>query len=317
MPLGLGLAASHAPNMFMPPEEWGARYVQAIGDVPQPLAAQHETLEVRTSYANRIEAGWDALRERLEAYKPDKLIMVTDDHSEMFDQTLCNPNIAMFLGERGVGTLNLRTMTGMNQGNTEIVSFDCDVELAEFLATGLVERDFDLTVSRSKESKSIGPRDRGIGHGFTRTAPKLMPKLDIPAVLIWLNCYYDPMPTARRCLALGRAIAEVVRDRKERIALVGTGGLSHDPMGPRAGWIDEPLDRSVLKAFADGEPNRLSNLFSIKSDTLHGGTGEIRNWLVVAGAMGDTRAEIIDYMPIHHIITGVAFAAWQPWTSVK
>ena len=312
MPIGLGLAASHAPNMFLPPEEWGPRYIGAIDDVPQPLAAQSETVEVRQGYAQRIEAGWNALRQCITDYKPDRLIMVTDDHSEMFDETLCNPNIAMFLGEKGIGTLNLRNLKGMHEGNTELVSFDCDPELAEFVATGLVERDFDLTVTRSKEAKSIGPRNRGVGHGFTRTVPKLTPDLDVPSVLIWLNCYYDPMPTARRCLALGRAIAEIVKDRKERIAFIGTGGLSHDPRGPRAGWIDEPLDRSVLKAFADGQPERLEHLFSLKSDTLHGGTGEIRNWLAVGGAMGNTKAKIIDYMPIHHMITGIAFATWQP-----
>jgi hypothetical protein len=68
----------------------------------------------------------------------------------------------------------------------------------------------------------------------------------------------------------------------------------------------------VLEAFAEGEPDRLEALYKINSDTYHGGTGEIRNWLVVGGAMGECQARIIDYMPVHHIITGVGFAAWEP-----
>src|SRR5882757_6868636 len=108
MPIGLGLACSHAPNVFVPPEYWDVRYKAAIGDVPQPAAAAKETMEVRRAYASRIEAGFGALRQQLAVYKPDALIMVTDDHNEMYDENRCQPTIAMFLGERGTGVLNLR-----------------------------------------------------------------------------------------------------------------------------------------------------------------------------------------------------------------
>jgi hypothetical protein len=311
VPIGLGLAASHAPNVFVEPEEWETRYKMAVGDVPQPLAAAKETAEVRRAYADRIEAGFDTLRRELEAYKPDALIMVTDDHSEMYDEHMCQPTLAMFLGEIGTGVLTLKSPT-QDPTTSPRVNVNCDTELSQMIAKGLMQRDFDLALTRTKETRSIGKVDRGMGHGFTRTAPKIMPKLDIPAVLIWLNCYYDPMPTARRCLALGKALSEICAKSDKRIAIFGTGGLSHDPRGPRAGWIDEPLDRSVLNAFAEGEPERLESLFTFESDTFHGGTGEIRNWLVVGGAMGSRKATIIDYMPVHHIITGVGFASWKP-----
>jgi protocatechuate 4,5-dioxygenase beta chain len=283
----------------------------AIGNVPQPLAAAKETPEVRRAFADRIEAGFDALRRELEAYRPDALIMVTDDHSEMYDENICQPTLAMFLGEVGTGVLGLKS-PGQDPTTSERVSIRCDTKLANDIANGLLQRDFDLTVTRTKETRSIGAVDRGMGHGFTRTAPKVMPNLDIPTVLIWINCYYDPMPTARRCRALGQALTEICAKQDKRIAIFSTGGLSHDPRGPRAGWIDEPLDRSVLKAFAEGEPSRLDSLFTFESDTFHGGTGEIRCWLVVGGAMGACKATIIDYMPVHHIITGVGFAAWKP-----
>ena len=308
MPIGLGLACSHVPNMFIPPEDWDRRYKQAIGDVPQPLAAAAETLEVRRGYAKRIDAGFDALRARLAAYKPDVLIMITDDHGETFDREACMPTIAMFTGSSGTGNLAL-VFEGRNDGSAD-VTLKCHRELAQYLSWGLVKRDFDIAIMSSDKVKALGVPERGMGHGFTRTAPKIMPKLDVPTVMFWLNCYYEPLPTARRCIELGRAIAEVAKDRPERIAIFGTGGLSHDPRGPRGGWIDEPLDRFVLDAFAKGEPDRLQSLFEFDSDTLRGGTGEIRNWLVVGGAMGATKADIIDYMPIHSAIAGIGFAAW-------
>jgi hypothetical protein len=311
MPIGLGLACSHSPNVFIAPEEWENRYHGAILDVPQPLAAAKETLEVRKAYKARIDAAFETLRAKLAAYKPDAIVMVTDDHNEMYDENLCQPSIAMFTGDEGSGTLTLKGPSEDPSGAPR-VKVKCNRELAEFIAEGLVQRDFDIAITRTKETHSIGPRDRGMGHGFSRTAPKIMPGLDIPTVLFWLNCYFEPLPTARRCIALGKAITDICRKRPERIAIFGTGGLSHDPRGPRAGWVDEPLDRSVLKAFADGEPDRLEALYKFQSDTFHGGTGEIRNWLVVGGAMGDTQATIVDYMAVHHVITGVGFAYWQP-----
>jgi len=311
MPIGLGLACSHAPNVFIPPEHWEARYKGAIGDVPQPLAAAKETMEVRRAYAARIEAGFEALRRKVVAYKPDALIMVTDDHNEMYDENRCQPTIAMFLGERGTGVLNLR-YNDDEALNTKRITVRCEQKLANDIATGLMERDFDLTVTRTAETKGFSREELGMGHGFSRTAPKLMPELDIPVVLIWLNCYFEPLPTARRCINLGRALAEICRDCDQRLAIVGTGGLSHDPRGPRGGWVDEPLDRSVLKALAAADMDRLSSLYRLKSDTFHGGTGEIRNWLVVGGAMSNCKADIIDYMAVHHIITGVGFASWGP-----
>lgn len=309
MPIGLGLASSHVPNMFIPPDEWETRYRQAIDDVPQPLSAAKETPEVRRAYAKRIEAGFGVLRERLAAYKPDALVMISDDHDETFKMETCMPTVALFTGETAFGNLALKF--GAKSDDSPNIEVRAHQELSKYLAKELVRRDFDLAIKSEKRLTATGVEARGMGHGFTRTAPKLMPDLDIPVILIWLNCYYEPLPSARRCLDLGRNIAEIFADRPERIAIFGSGGLSHDPRGPRAGWIDEKLDRFVLNAFAEGDPYRLTPLFEFDSDTFHGGTGEIRAWLTAGGAMGNTKAEIVDYMPIHSAIGGIGFASWS------
>ena len=77
-----------------------------------------------------------------------------------------------------------------------------------------------------------------------------------------------------------------------------------------AGWVDRPLDHAVLTAFEAGQPERLAGLYAVDSETMRGGTGEIRNWLVVGGAMGDRRAVTVDYIPAHHAVTGLGFAYW-------
>ena len=143
MPIGLGLACSHSPNVFIEPENWETRYKQAIGNVPQPAAAAQETLEVRRAYAKRIEDGFADLRKTLAEYKPDALIMLSDDHNEMYDENLCQPTIAMFLGETGTGSQVLRSLND-DPAKVPKVNLKCDQELSKYIAKGLMGRHFGL-----------------------------------------------------------------------------------------------------------------------------------------------------------------------------
>jgi protocatechuate 4,5-dioxygenase beta chain len=86
--------------------------------------------------------------------------------------------------------------------------------------------------------------------------------------------------------------------------------MSHCPVGPRAGWVDEPLDRWVLEQIETGRGEQLQNLFTFDSDTMRSGTGELRSWITVAGAFEGKRGEVLDYMPAIHAVTGLGFAAW-------
>jgi len=171
-----------------------------------------------------------------------------------------------------------------------------------------MDRGFDIMCVR--ELRAIGMPERGLGHAFTRPALKLMPKLQIPVVIVSINCYYPPLPSAQRCYDFGRALRDLLEDRTERVAIYGSGGLSHDIGGPRTGWIDQPLDRFLLQALSDGKPEKLLGLFTFDSDTVRSGTGEIRNWIAVAGAFPERKATVVDYIPAYHAITGLGFAFW-------
>ena len=115
-------------------------------------------------------------------------------------------------------------------------------------STELERKGFDIT--QNKELKPLGRPKRGLGHAFTRPTMKVTPKLDVPIIPLHVNCYFPPMPSARKCYELGQAIAGALQDRPERVAIMASGGLSHDPRGPRAGWIDAPLDHWVLETAA-------------------------------------------------------------------
>jgi protocatechuate 4,5-dioxygenase beta chain len=306
--LVLGVASSHAPTTLLPVEEWPAVYERLVGDVPQPLAAAAETAETNVTARRRIDEGFAAMRQAVAAARPDVIVIVGDDQDEVFGPAF-NPTLAVYCGAEVTGhTLpRFRDRPDLDRQ----VKLSCDRDLASLFAAELVHRGFDPAVMT--ELRPLSRPDGGIGHAFTRPAHFLgVADTGIPVVPIFLNAYHDPLPSGRRCYDLGRAIREIADGRPERIAVCGSGGLSHDPLGPRAGWIDERLDRWVLDRLAEGRGEELTNLFTIDSDTLRGGSGEIRSWIVVAGAFAGLPAKVIDYMPLHHAVTGLAFATWNP-----
>ncbi len=305
--LGLGIATSHAPSMFRPAKFWPAIHHALTNGVPQPPKLKEETPAVIQGYIDRIEKGFNVLREQLEIYRPDALIVVGDDQGEIFSAAN-TPSFCLFTCPEVRGTLNMSLIGEPEEENH--ITLRCHSELALYLLDGLIKKGFDL--SRSHEVKPLGKPKRGMGHAFTRPVLKVVPDLDVPVINIHVNAYFPPLPTARRCHDLGQAIARILDERSERVAIMASGGLSHDPKGPRAGWIDTPLDHWVLDQLSSGNVGALSDLFTVDSDTFHGGTGEIRAWIVAAGACAGAKATIVDYIPAYHAVTGLGFAYWSP-----
>jgi protocatechuate 4,5-dioxygenase beta chain len=306
MPLGLGLASSHAPSMFAPVQDWPRIYAILAGDVPAPPELAQETPEVLSGYVDRIDHGFGVLREQLLAYKPDALIIVGDDQNEVFGPAF-NASLAIYLGEGVSGAVNIGFLG--QPIDRDHVQLRCEPRIAEVLLASLVDQGFDPAWMR--ELKPISRPAAGIGHAFSRTARALgAVDAEIPVIPLFLNAYHEPLPPARRCLDLGRAIRQAFAGRPERIALYASGGLSHDPRGPRSGWVDEPLDRWVLGRLAAGHADDFATMFRFDSDTLRSGTGEIRAWIVAAAAFDGQPATVVDYIAARHAVTGLGFAYW-------
>jgi protocatechuate 4,5-dioxygenase beta chain len=275
--------------------------------VPQPPEIAKESPAVLQSYVDRINVGFSTLEKQLEEFKPDVLLVVGDDQAEVFTETNM-PSYSLFTCAEVHGSLNIGLIGEPEEENH--ITLRCDSALADHLLVELGRKGFD--VLESKQLKPLGRPKRGIGHAFTRPVAKVIPQLNIPVVLLHVNCYFAPMPSARQCYELGRSLAQALKNRPERIAIMASGGLSHDPRGPRAGWIDTSLDRWVLQQLRSGNGEALCHLFEFDSDTLRSGTGEIRSWIVVAGAYSGTRATLVDYIPAHHAVTGLGFAYFSP-----
>jgi hypothetical protein len=109
MPLGFGLAASHAGFMYAPLEKWPIRYEVLTRHVPQPPQAALEDAAVLAEQKRRIAAAMDALSRALEAYQPDAVVIVGDDQNEIFTPRF-TPSFAIYTGDTVNGTISMRTI---------------------------------------------------------------------------------------------------------------------------------------------------------------------------------------------------------------
>jgi protocatechuate 4,5-dioxygenase beta chain len=219
------------------------------------------------------------------------------------------PQLAVFTGEEVWGST---TPSYMNEPpERSRIHIPVAGDLARHILKGLTRRGFDP--ANLAAMQPLGRPDRGVSHMIVYPHPKLIPDNDVPIVPIFLNEYFPPMPSAQRCWDLGLALREIVDEWPGRVAIYASGGLSHDPSGPRAGWVDEPLDRWILERITRNEGERLTSLFTFDSDTLRGGTGEVRAWISVAAACRRP-ATVVEYLISHHAKVGLAWAYW-PWSS--
>ena len=144
----------------------------------------------------------------------------------------------------------------------------------------------------------------------------LTPNYDVALVPIHMNCIVPPLPSPRRCYEVGATIAEIVRARRpagERVAIMATGGLSHDPGGPRYFAVDEKFDRHFLGLLEAGDPERL--LQEITLDAMaaagDGGTTELLSWIVALGAAGGRRARTLCYEAAVELRCGMGGVVWD------
>ncbi len=312
MPIGFGIASSHAPGMYNT-EDWGYERVNSPArrmPGPQPVSLMDKITkdDIKSDY-KRFRAGHKALKDLLAKYNPDALIYIGGDQSEVMDKSN-KANLMMYTGAQAYG---YNSATGQKLQEEFRVNLKCDVDLSKHLLKELIKTGFD--VAQSSEIKPLGRMpEKGISHAFSNPINEILPRPDLPVVLFWENTYDPPaLLPASRCYELGKALAKILEKDPRRIAIYGSGGLSHDPGGPRWGWVDEPLDRWVLEQITTGNGQNLKDMWEFDSMTLSGGTGEIRAWVTVTGAMEHmgAKATVVDYFPALETVTGIGFAAWQ------
>jgi hypothetical protein len=162
-------------------------------------------------------------------------------------------------------------------------------ELAEDILDKLVvDHNFDLAYSEDAE----------LGHAFSIPFEYVIGGRNIPVVPFFTNVYMPPLPTPRRCAALGHAVAEIGRGRKERVAVIASGGMSHFPGTRKYLHPEFDFDRWLVSQFETGNADALLNMTGTQLDEV--GNTEMLNWATMFGAIGPQEGELIDYIPTWH-----------------
>jgi 2,3-dihydroxyphenylpropionate 1,2-dioxygenase len=213
----------------------------------------------------------------LDETKPDVILFLGADHVETFSPT-CIPTFCIIAGSRAIARFAGR----------EII-LPVHREMAEDILQKLVtEKNFDMAYSEDAE----------LGHAFAVPFEFVIGKRNIPVIPFFTNVYVPPLPTTQRCAAFGRALAEIVKGRKERVAIIASGGMSHFPGTTKYLHPEFDFDRWLVSQFEAGNTDALLNMTNPQLDEV--GNTEMLNWAVMFGATGDVQGELIDYIPTWH-----------------
>ena len=227
----------------------------------------------------QLDAGIAAMRKLgkvLDETKPDALVIFASDHMETFFLKSV-PTFAVVAGERANAAFAGKTW------NPPIHQV-----LAEHILDQLVRRDFDMTYSQ----------DAVLGHSFAALFEWIREGRDIPVVPIFVNTYLPPLPTARRCAALGRALADIISARPEKVALIASGGMSHYPGTTKYYQPAYDFDHWCIKELENGHSDSFLNLSVEQLDEV--GNTEMLPWAPVLGAVGEQHMELLSYQETSH-----------------
>lgn len=238
--------------------------------------------------AERVFHAFDHLSRTLGESGAEVLVIVGTDHMMTFSYETV-PVFAIGTGEN---------YPAWGEAGTKKTSYDAIDGFGEDVVGRLIDKDFDVA----------GVAEMRLDHAFNCPLDFLFKHCSMPVLPVYVNCTIPPLPRHERCLAFGRALGDVLREQAlaEKVAIVGTGGLSHWIGLPQTGQINTDFDQDFLERFERGEFEALA---ALDSDAVISGAGngaaEIRNWLVAAAASGHTKSRRLAYEPVLAWKTGI------------
>ncbi len=135
----------------------------------------------------------------------------------------------------------------------------------------------------------------------------------LPIVPIFINLVEKPFPSPKRCLAWGRMVRQAIDSYPEdiRVAVLGTGGLSHSIGETTMGWIDEPFDHACIELFRNAPDDRLATELDAMLENTGNGGAELRAWVISHAAAGSKGFDMVDYIPMPEALIGCGLAEWR------
>jgi protocatechuate 4,5-dioxygenase, beta chain len=238
--------------------------------------------------------GFAAVRTWLDRVRPDGVVLIYNDHGLNF-----------FLDKMptfAVGAAAEYRNADEGWGLPTVAPFPGDPDLSWHLIESLVAEEFDLTSCQ----------EMLVDHAFTVPMQLLWPAgppWPVPTVPVCINTVQHPLPSAHRCYGLGRAIGRAVEayEDNRRIVIIGTGGLSHQLDGERAGFINKEFDLYCLEKLVH-DPEVLLRYSNTQLVELAGTQGvELLMWIAARAALRGNVSEVHRsyHIPISNTASGV------------
>jgi protocatechuate 4,5-dioxygenase, beta chain len=231
-------------------------------------------------YWQKVFGGYEASKTWIKDQLPDVVFLVYNDHANAFSLEMI-PTFA-------IGTADAFAVADEGWGPRPVPTVIGHPELAAHIAQSVIQDDFDLTIVNKME----------VDHGLTVPLsllfgqPEAWPCRIIPFAV---NVVQYPPPSGNRCYQLGRAIRKAIEsyDAPLNVQVWGTGGMSHQLQGPRAGLINKAFDTAFLDRLI-ADPKGLATMPHIDYVREAGSEGiELVMWLIARGAMSDAPPKVV------------------------
>ena len=235
------------------------------------------------------------MRRRLEASRPDVLVVVAAEHFANFFMDNM-PAFALGMAEYYDGPIEDPEWLGI-----ERVRIPGNKELSRRLVTSVMQT---VDVAYAEEWR--------FDHGVSVPLHFLTPDYALPVIPANINCQGPPLPPLLRCWAFGEAVRRAIDAAPERIAMIGTGGVSHWPATPDSGKINEDWDRVFVDRVLSHDRDALLSYTDaeVYRDAGQGGF-EMRTYIALSAATQEFAGELLLYEPIPIFAVGVTIATMQ------
>jgi protocatechuate 4,5-dioxygenase beta chain len=266
-----------------------ARIIAGVGSSHVPaIGAAIDNGKTGEPYWKRVFSGFEKSQEWMRETKPDVAIIVYNDHASTFSVDLI-PTFALGCAaefppaDEGWGPRPVPVVKG-------------HPALASHIAQSVILDEFDLTICNKME----------VDHGMTVPMNLLFGKVEkdshwpCPVIPLAVNVVMYPPPTGHRCYMLGKAIRKAVESFPDdlRVVIFGTGGLSHQISGPRAGLINSKWDKAFLDNLTK-DPKKLAKIPHVDYMREAGAEGiEMVMWLIMRGALDDKVDEVYRFYTV-------------------
>jgi protocatechuate 4,5-dioxygenase beta chain len=263
------------------------------------VGAALDNAKTAEPYWAPVFQGYEWAKDFVRTEKPDVVILVYNDHASAFDMK--------FIPTFAIGCADEFGIADEGWGPRPVPVVEGHPDLAWHIAQSCILDEFDLTIINEME----------VDHGLTVPLSLMFGQAErwpVKVIPIAVNVVTYPPPSGNRCWALGEAIARAVESfpKDLNVQIWGTGGMSHQLQGPRAGLINKPWDNAFLDKLT-ADPDALRHMPHIEYLREAGSEGiELVMWLIMRGALGASPSELHRFYHVPASNTAVGHIVLRP-----